>query len=577
MTETWIAVVVLWACVFVVPAGLLRIWPVLRGPGFAGGRWVAGNALVAGVPTLATLALSEPSTIRGLFVLPWVIFAASLSVDTLVRFVARLRAGAGACDLVELARVMATLYLPVGAAWLFAWAAGLSVLGFEGQQNLLTAAHFHYAGFGACALVGAFPVSATPWIRRLHHTAAALMIAGIALVAVGITVTQYTGHGAVEMIAAWICCAGIFSVAAMAGIVAREPGPAWRAVALSCAAFAALAAGSMALWYSFIGFTQLTAALVQIMVVAHGSLLAFGVVSLGLLALPRHATNVATAEDDTLPLSRLRGRGTVGARFFDEEGLVDDARVARGLCDRFADFASAHLDVSDVTADVAAFYEETDAFELQVVARWEPWMRLGGRIWSRLARSMAQLGLPLDTDRPEQIRSRLVALDATSDGRPGVRGWVRTRLVADGEEPIYIAAYAHHIGAGRPYMNIAFPLPRSAMTSVLSVRSDGHGGVLLTTLRDGAQGGTGSTPDATAAQTAHQGVYLSWGRASRVRLPLDETIRVCSCHEDAAWRSNTELPLPRLDRAPDLYATHDMWLFGFRYMRLEYLMWREAG
>jgi len=173
-----------------------------------------------------------------------------------------------------------------------------------------------------------------------------------------------------------------------------------------------------------------------------------------------------------------------------------------------------------------------------------PRMRLGGRIWSRLVRRMGQLGLPLDTDRPEQIRSRLVALDATRDGRPGVHGGVRTRLVASGEEPIYIAAYAHHICAGRPYMSIAFPLPRSAMTNVLSVRNDGHSGVSLITLRDDPRGGTSTAPDPTASQTAHQGVYLSWERTSRVRLPLDETIRVCSCHEDAAWRSNSELPLP---------------------------------
>jgi hypothetical protein len=49
----------------------------------------------------------------------------------------------GACTIVSL------LYLPVGGAWLLASRLGLSPMGFTEPIVLLTAVHFHYAGFAA--------------------------------------------------------------------------------------------------------------------------------------------------------------------------------------------------------------------------------------------------------------------------------------------------------------------------------------------------------------------------------------------------------------------------------------------
>jgi hypothetical protein len=118
------------------------------------------------------------------------------------------------------------------------------------------------------------------------------------------------------------------------------------------------------------------------------------------------------------------------------------------------------------------------------------------------------------------------------------------RTYADGaREAIYIAAYSSHARDGHRAMNIAFPLPWSNMTSILRMDLRDDGGVSLTTLpRDEARDGD-------------QGVYLVVsGRG--LRLPLDETIDV--------W-ANAD---------GSLGAIHDMWIFGIRYLRLDYQLFR---
>jgi hypothetical protein len=89
-------------------------------------------------------------------------------------------------------------------------------------------------------------------------------------------------------------------------------------------------------------------------------------------------------------------------------------------------------------------------------------------------------------------------------------------------------------------MNIAFPLPFSQMTSVLRIDHERGDGVRLTTARK-----------ATQDLRCDQGVYLA-GLGLTVRLPIDETIDV--------WMDG------------ELRATHTMWICGFHYLTLTYVM-----
>jgi hypothetical protein len=74
----------------------------------------------------------------------WLLFCGTLALGGLIR----LRRGAFRCfDSVFPA--IAFLFLPVGAAWLVESRLGMTPLGFQEPIVLLTAVHFHYAGFAA--------------------------------------------------------------------------------------------------------------------------------------------------------------------------------------------------------------------------------------------------------------------------------------------------------------------------------------------------------------------------------------------------------------------------------------------
>jgi len=87
----------------------------------------------------------------------------------------------------------AFLYLPVGAVWLIGSRFGLTPLGFQEPIVLLTAVHFHYAGFAApilarssrLALMRSTPSSARPVLLNL---VAAGVLVGPALLAAGFVI-----------------------------------------------------------------------------------------------------------------------------------------------------------------------------------------------------------------------------------------------------------------------------------------------------------------------------------------------------------------------------------------------------
>jgi len=87
----------------------------------------------------------------------------------------------------ELAVSAGMMYLPVGGAWFVASRLGFQPLGFGDTIVLLTAVHFHFAGFAAPLLAGLagrrLPVS------RTLATAALAIVFGTPLVAAGITLS----------------------------------------------------------------------------------------------------------------------------------------------------------------------------------------------------------------------------------------------------------------------------------------------------------------------------------------------------------------------------------------------------
>lgn len=127
----------------------------------------------------------------------WLLFTAALAVETALarRFWPAERLSATA----------APVYLTVGALWFVAARGGFPLFGFTGLIVLLTAAHFHYAGW-ALSVIASRLAERRP--NRWTRAAALGVLLGMPLVAAGITWSPL-----LEWLGAWF-------MAASAGFVA---------------------------------------------------------------------------------------------------------------------------------------------------------------------------------------------------------------------------------------------------------------------------------------------------------------------------------------------------------------------
>jgi hypothetical protein len=120
---------------------------------------------------------------------------------------------------------------------------------------------------------------------------------------------------------------------------------------------------------------------------------------------------------------------------------------------------------------------------------------------------------------------------------------------------MYVAAYATHSMQSNTYMNIAFPVPGGNVSSFLHMSGlDGaseSGGVILSTLPHVHAGGD-------------QGVYFA-NRLLPVRLPINETITVW-----AAGMKDAPFDIPVSMENSNVIARHEMWLFGIKFLELDY-------
>ena len=157
-------------------------------------------------------------------------FAAALASAWLVATLAVAAAGLarlarrGPRPIEETAIDVGQLYLPVGAAWLVASRGALEPLGFHEPIVLYTSAHFHFAGFAAPVIAGLLGrdlgVSAAPGaarrrgagtaVRRAHALATLVVLAGVPLVAAGITLSRR-----LESPAALLLGAGMLVISAL--------------------------------------------------------------------------------------------------------------------------------------------------------------------------------------------------------------------------------------------------------------------------------------------------------------------------------------------------------------------------
>lgn len=249
-----------------------------------------------------------------------------------------------------------------------------------------------------------------------------------------------------------------------------------------------------------------------------------------------------------MPVSQITSNGRVGADYLDRYDLVTDGDTT-GMVDGFTAFDSPTFESRQIETIVRAFYERTADYDLRIEPTWERGFRLGARLYARLSRRIEQMNFPIDDRDPETLSSRIVSIRDCADGRENVRAWVRT--YDETGAAIYVALYATHRLDDQPYMNIAFPLPYSNLTSVLTVEPLGiadSDGVVLSTKGGGDAGIYVRTP------------------VGPLRIPMNETIRVWVSGMGDAFSEGFN------DDGSDLFARHEVTVFGRRFLRLDYRM-----
>jgi hypothetical protein len=216
-----------------------------------------------------------------LLAMAWALPTGLAALTGMLRMLARRNARAD-----ELCIDAGLIYLPVGAVWLLFNRLGLNPLGFGDTIVLLTAVHFHYAGFAApilAGLLGRQVASARPAAWPLFRLVAAGVIAGIALVATGITLARYTPL--VEVAAALLFAASLLGLAALTlGIGLPIMTNHLARVLLAISAASLVVTMLFAAGYALGQFLGVPIVGIPRMVQVHGWLNAVGFVLCGLLA-----------------------------------------------------------------------------------------------------------------------------------------------------------------------------------------------------------------------------------------------------------------------------------------------------
>lgn len=280
MRPGWAEAMLLLATLVVIPLGLgLVAPPDSRGPSPLAWRAACGLQLPAALLLVASFALPAGPRAASL-ALPWLVETGLVALLGLFR----LREGRRSVD--EVATSAGLMYLAIGGGWALLSRAGMRPLGFPDVIVLMTAVHFHYAGFALPLLAG----RVTRETGGAWGSIAALgVIAGVPLVALGITDTQVSPGvlppHSLELVAAW----GLAGITALVGVlelrVAARPGrPGLMRFFLAVSGLAVVGTMSLAGLYALGGYTTVVRISIQPMIRYHGVINALGFALPGLLA-----------------------------------------------------------------------------------------------------------------------------------------------------------------------------------------------------------------------------------------------------------------------------------------------------
>lgn len=246
------------------------------GPGGSSGR-----VLIAAYPVAAIFGavsiLVPAGVVAALLAIPWLLFTAVAALHGVTRALATWR------RVEQLCIAVGFMYLSIGGAWFVIWRSGIPVLGFGAHVPLLTAIHFHFAGFASPILVGFVGRELRAGASRawpVYAAAAVLVLIGPALVALGIAGVRPVESPAAAILAVGTATAALLGLAILTRRIRTTAARALLAISFG----SAVVAMTLALMYAVGNPLAVSAIGLEDMVRWHGSLNALGYVSCGLLA-----------------------------------------------------------------------------------------------------------------------------------------------------------------------------------------------------------------------------------------------------------------------------------------------------
>jgi hypothetical protein len=262
MTADWGRALLALATLAVVPLALSIVKPrALRDP-----LRSLTAALQLPAALLVSLSLTQPAgTPAAALAVPWLLVTLCIALQGLLRLKRDPRNPVAA---------MGMIYLAIGGVWTFCDRAAITPLGFDREIVLLTAIHFHYAGFALPILANAAAIAAPTRLSRRAGLATVVAVPGLAI---GITATHFGAPLIIELFAAWCMASAALAVAFVYLLLANRaesrfyPRLLWNIAAM-------LLAGAMfpAILYGIRGYLPIAGLDIPLMRVVHGTANALG-------------------------------------------------------------------------------------------------------------------------------------------------------------------------------------------------------------------------------------------------------------------------------------------------------------
>jgi hypothetical protein len=161
-------------------------------------RGIAFNGAAIAAVLLAIAIAIQPGPAAGILAIPWLGVAGLLALSRVPGLWSRRRSISSLAD--GLAADAACAFLAVGAGWAVLSRLGLRPMGFDDRIVLLTAVHFHVAGF-VLVLVGEL------LRRRTRSRAVAVGLGGL-MVGIPTTALGFLGVEGAALVGAWLVAIG---------------------------------------------------------------------------------------------------------------------------------------------------------------------------------------------------------------------------------------------------------------------------------------------------------------------------------------------------------------------------------